>query len=437
MEYKQAQQQKQVQKLALTPKIKQSIKLLGMSTKDINDYVDSAISQNPFLKKILDKKERYKKDRSLSGERDFSEEHAERPIAQAADPRLTLLSEIRMLGLKEKELEIVQYLIYEMDDNGYIAVDFQEVADDLSCDTGAVEECLSVIQNMEPAGIGARDIRECLQIQLKRKNKENSLEYTIVTECINEVATNDVDKISKTLKVARQKAQDAISYIKKLNPRPASTLLSKGAAAVIPDLIAKFVNKKLYLELNRNWLPSLGLYNPYEESVDILKDPKAQKFMKENLESAKHLIDNLRRREDTMVNVANYILAHQTDGLTKAGHEIKPLTLKNVAAALNLHPSTISRTVSNKYIQIEDEIIPLSSLLSHGVKKENGEFTSKAAIKKKIEEIVKTEDKKQPLTDSIIQEKLKQEGIVLTRRTIAKYRKALRILPTYLRKKVS
>jgi len=154
------------------------------------------------------------------------------------------------------------------------------------------------------------------------------------------------------------------------------------------------------------------------------------------MDSAKILIDNLKRREETIYKVASYILGFQIEGLIEGKHEVKSLTIKDVATALNLHPSTISRTVSNKYIQIDDEVMPLKSFLSKGVEKEGGEIISKANIKKKIEAMIKDEDKTHPLNDDNIRKGLEAEGIRIERRTIAKYRTSLRILPAYLRKKV-
>ena len=159
--------------------------------------------------------------------------------------------------------------------------------------------------------------------------------------------------------------------------------------------------------------------------------------MKENMDSARHLIDGLKRREETMCKVADYILNFHGDETIKENAEIKSLTVKDISSALDLHSSTITRTVTNKYIQIEDKVVPLKSLLSHGIKKENGELTSKIVIKRKIGELIKNENKSRPLSDQAMQKLLAQEGILIKRRTVAKYRTALRILPTHLRKKLT
>jgi RNA polymerase sigma-54 factor len=427
-----SQHQRMLYKMALTPQMRHSIQLLGMSTKDLNEYIDSVAASNPFLQKILEKKT----SPSYNKERGYAvEEHVQAAIPQEENPRASLVSQLKMSGLKDKVMEIAEYLIYEMDENGYINIDPEEVADELFAEVDEVQEALEAIQALEPAGLGAGDVRECLQIQLKRRGKENSLEYRIVTDFINDLVKNNAKNIAKELLVDAAAAQKAIANIKKLNPRPASTLLSEMSPRVIPDLVAHITQKKVTLEINKAWLPRLKLYNPYENKVEIIKDDEAKRFLKENMEAAKGLIDGVKRREETMCRIAEYVLKFQKEAFLKNKHEIKTLTIKHVAEALKLHPSTISRALSNKYIQINDEVTALNSLLSHGIKKENGETTSKTSIKNKIREIVKAEDASRPLNDTEIKEKLEAAGISIKRRTVAKYRESLRILPSHLRKK--
>jgi RNA polymerase sigma-54 factor len=436
MHNKLSHQQKFQQKMALTPQMRQSINILGMSVHDLSEYIEFATTQNPFLQKILDNKasDKYRNKSTLPAS-ESPYEH-ENKLKDEENPRLSLLSQIKMTDIGDELLEIAEYLIFEMDDNGYITVEPEEAARDLGVEVEDVEECLEAIQALEPAGIGAADITECLQLQLKRKGMESSLEYNIVSSYLAEVAREDVEKIAKALKIDAKAVRGAVVNIKKLNPRPASTILSKQSDKVIPELTARFEKNKLRLELNRGTIPGLKLYNPYENDFNIIKDPEARKFMRENINAAKSLIDNLKRREDTVCKVANYILTFQRGCLTEDKHDMKTLTIKDVARAVKFHPSTVSRTVSHKYIKINDKVMPLNSLLSHGMKKENGEVQSKTAIKTRIGALVKSEDSSRPLTDDAIVNRLRSEGIVLSRRTVAKYRLALHILPAYLRKKI-
>ena len=184
-----------------------------MATKDLHDYIEAILEQNPFLRKEPRQKELegYRAPRSVVGSEEEFDYMAN--IPEAEDARLSLISQIKMMGLEGKQLEIAEYLIYEMDNNGYITINLKEAADMLSVDFDAIEKAISIIQELEPAGIGARDINECLQLQLKKMGKGHSLEYTIVTEFINELAANDINKIAKTLKVNNKKVQDAIKSI--------------------------------------------------------------------------------------------------------------------------------------------------------------------------------------------------------------------------------
>ena len=432
MKHKMSQHQRMMYRMALTPTMRQSLQLLSMPTKDLIEYIDSVVASNPFLQKILHSL--HSKPYAHPGGGIGS------PIIVESkeNPRDGLVAQLRMAGVEGKPLEIAEYLIYEMDENGYIAADWEEVGRELAVDAEEVRKAVLAIQDLEPAGIGACDVQECLQIQLRRAGKEGGLEYKIVADCMNELARNDARAAAEALGVDAAEAQKAINNIKKLNPRPASTILAREPGLVIPDMIATFKNKKVYLELNKEWMPRLKLYNPYEDKLEIVKDAEVKKFMKENMNGARHLIDNIKRREDTMCRVADYILKFQKDALANGAHsikDIKKLTINDVAAALKLHPSTISRTVSNKYVLVAGETIPLKNLLSHGIKKENGETTSKTSVKDRIREIIKNEDGSKPLSDSKIQSLLEQEGIKIQRRTIAKYRDHLRLLPSSLRRR--
>lgn len=427
---------KMKQKMALTPQMRQSMQLLAMSTKELGEYIDTLAEKNPFLKKEFDEKTSQRASADYTSPRTPHDltDYGEKTIAQEENPRLLLISNLRTLGLTDKAMEIAEYLVYEIDENGYIDINLEEAAKDFSSEPEEIEKILSIIQAMDPPGIGARDLRECLQLQLKRKGKENSLEYNIVTNFVNELAKNDSKKISKSLNIDRTKVIRAINNIKKLNPRPASTVFSKQAEPIIPDLIARIKKDKIYLEINREWLPRLRLYNPYEHKLELVKDPEVKKFLKENMNAGKQLIDNLKRREETMCRVADHILRQQKDAIKNGLSHIKHLTIKDIAETLNFHPSTISRTISNKYIQINDKVVPLRALLSHSIRKQNGDVVSKTSIKSRIKELVDGEDKKRPLTDSDIKKRLEEEDIYIKRRTVAKYRESLRILPIHLRK---
>jgi len=411
------------------------MQILGMSTKELNEFIDSLLEKNPFLKKQFTNPS-YERQRTQSHDNEAYEDYINNRLASEESPRDRLLSQLKIHGLNKEALEIAEYLISEMDDSGYIRIDMEEAAEDLGVTPEALEKVILTIQEMEPAGIGARDLRECLEIQLVRSGKEGSLEYAIVSGYMNELAKNDIKNIAGALNVNERQAAAAIENIKKLEPRPASSILAKSADPITPDLIVRGSAKDVFLELNRETVPQLRLYNPYENKLEVIKDPQAKEFLRQNMTAAKGLIDNLKRREETMCRVTDYIVRFQKGPLFEgSAGGIKSLTMNKVAEDLNMHLSTISRAVSNKFIQIDDKVMPLKSLLSHAITKENGETTSKASVKARIKELIGAEDKKRPLSDDDTRKKLQLEGIVLSRRTITKYRESLKILPTYLRRK--
>ncbi|MFH0764106.1 MAG: RNA polymerase factor sigma-54 [Candidatus Omnitrophota bacterium] len=426
MKHKFSQNQKQQQKMALTPQMRQSIELLAMPMKELGEYVDSILEKNPFLKKAIEKK----------NYRPTGEIGSEPQITSNVDPRLALLSQLRMSKLDEDRMRIAEYLIYEINDNGYISCDMDEAASDLGADIETVENVLDIIQQMEPAGIGARDAQECLLLQLKRLGKESSTEYKIVQDYIHELTSHDAQRIAQALKIGEDDVLKAFKSIRKLNPKPASTLLSEKIDLVIPDLVAHIKKDKVTIRINRDWFPVIRFYNPYENKPDMIKDPEVREFVKVNESAAKQLLDSLKRREDTMCRVASYILNFQLASL-KSGKSgsIRTIAIKDVAAALGFHSSTISRTISNKYIQLDKKVLALNSLLSSGIKKADGQVISKSYILDRLSSIIKNEDKSKPLRDDAIHDLLSKEGILIKRRTVAKYRNALRILPKHLRKK--
>ena len=421
--------------MALTPQMRHSIQLLGMSVTDLTEYIDSVLESNPCLKKIVESHASHKPGSSMPYQSGEPDDEATNIIEQRDDPYQRLISQARMMDINDDDMKIVEYLIYELDDNGYIVTDLSDAAENLSVRLEDVDRCLDLIQSMDPPGIGARDVRECLELQLKRSGKEDSVELRIVDSFLTEVARNDIEAISRELNISSAEAAKAVATIKKLNPRPASTLLSDKTEVLTPELIVRVDKSKIRIEINRGTVPQLRIYNPYESDLDIIKDPEAREFLKQHMDIAKTLVDNIKRREDTICKVADYILSYQRDYILKKSDGLRSLTITDVANALNFHPSTISRAVANKHILINDKPIALSSLLSHGVQKSNGDITSKSEIKTHILSLVAGEDRSKPLSDEAIRKMLADEGVVLTRRTITKYRTALKILPTHLRKK--
>lgn len=434
MKHKLAQSQRLQQRMALTPQMRQSIELLAMPSAELNEYIDAILEKNPFLKKMtMDSRGHLNVPRAGT-----SSDSIEPQITSGVDPRQSLISQLAMLRLTKEEMKIAEYLVYEIDDNGYMTCDIDDAAADLGADIEKVEKVLEAIQEMEPPGIGARDARECLELQLKRLGKADSLEQRIVRDHLNELASNDARKVALRLKIGENEVLKAFAAIKKLNPKPASTLLSKKEDPVIPDIVAHIKGKRVSVGVNRDLVPTLTFYNPYAHKPDMINDPEVREFVKANESAARGLLDSLKRREETLCKVASYMLNFQAASLKAGGRgAMKSITIKDVAKALGFHPSTISRAVSNKYVQVAEKALPLSGLLSGGMERTGGGMVSKSSVLEMIASIIKGEDGSRPLGDDAIKEALAKEGIAISRRTVAKYRNRLKILPKHLRKRSS
>ncbi|MBP7056745.1 MAG: hypothetical protein KBB52_07820, partial [Candidatus Omnitrophica bacterium] len=218
MKYRLSHNQKMLQKMSLTSQMRLSVALLGMSASDISEYIENALSKNPFLKKLEDMRDSAKRRTPISPTLSSETYDRAASIQEKTDPRAALLSQANMMGLGENESPIVEYLIYELDPNGYLKIDALEAAADLGVDAEEVDRCIDLIQEMDPPGIGARNLKDCLQIQLRRSGKEKSLEYRIVDECLGEMATGDLKRIAILLKADEKDIKKAFDALKNLTP---------------------------------------------------------------------------------------------------------------------------------------------------------------------------------------------------------------------------
>ncbi|MBF0217252.1 MAG: RNA polymerase factor sigma-54 [Candidatus Omnitrophica bacterium] len=437
MEYRQRQTIGLTQKLALTTQMRHSVKMLGMSLADLNDYIDTVVSTNPLLETSAPAEDfRFKHGLTMSKRNTaLYEAPDDADIAQEITPQESLLSQVRLLSLSEKDIKIAEYLIFEMNGDGYIKVTADEAARDLFCQAEDVERALGAIQSLDPPGIGARDVRECLQLQLERQGKKDSLEYILVTEFLSLVAIQDTLAISRALGADKKEVIKAAERIRALNPRPASTLMAKADIPVVPDLVATVKNDKITLEVNRGAVRKLTLYNPYEDKLGVIKDPKAREFLETHTKEARQLMDNLKRREETLCRVAYHMLKVQAYHIEHEKKYLKALSMADIAKALGLNTSTISRALSNKYIQINGKVSPLKSLTSASFNNSDGKRTSKTYITALIRDLLRDENKTSPMSDIDTMRELEQHGITIKRRTVAKYRESIRILASHLRKR--
>jgi RNA polymerase sigma-54 factor len=444
-------------KLRLTPQMRLAISLLQMPIVKLKEYVKQQVEENPLLE--IENKEVHPKEvefdlnpvRNTIGDKNSgisngvnysSNEDGEEKqnYRESLITKTALLSEhlLRQLHLfvADDERKIGEVIIANIDDNGYLKSSIEEIAKSTQATRPGVEKVLSLVQTFEPIGVGARDLRECLLLQIKAKGEENSLAGQIINRYLPYLEKKRFEFIGKKLKVSVERIKEAIKEIANLEPKPGRSFNTERAIRLIPDVILKRSNDEYEVMLNDWELPSLNLNPKYKKMLkqkNVAEDTK--EYLKERLKAAKFLINAINKRKETIHKVTEAIVYIQKDFLDNGMQNLKPMTLSQIANLVDKHKSTVSRTVSNKYLQTPDGIFELRHFLNSGVKQGNGELFSSKAIRSKIKDLIENERKENPLTDQEIVNLLKKDRISVSRRAIVKYRHQLKILPSQSRRR--
>ncbi len=476
-----------MQKLTLTQSLQQKlspqqiqfIKLLQVPTAELESRVEEELEANPALEEGKnDEKEEYEAPEEgessnelenledylhddysgykMQGDGRSDEDEKEMPVTVGATLHEQLVSQLGFLRLSERETIIAKHLIGSVDSDGYIRRELEAIVNDLAfsigidTDVDELEHVLFKIQNFEPAGIGARNLKECLLLQLERKDpadEVNRLAYDIVDRCFNEFSKKHYDKIVRKLNIRHEELlKDAIHVITKLNPKPGGT----GEDIVktqylIPDFMLVNNNGKLELSLNGRNAPELKVSRSYSDMLQAYdksdkKDKKLKEtvtFIKQKLDSAKWFIDAIKQRQQTLLNTMQAIINFQYDYFLEGDEsKLRPMILKDISDRINMDISTVSRVANSKAIQTEFGIYPLKYFFSEGIATESGEDVSSREVKNKLKGLIDQEDKRKPLSDDKLEKLLKAEGYSIARRTVAKYREQLNIPVARLRKEL-
>jgi RNA polymerase sigma-54 factor len=386
------------------------------------------------------------------------EEKYEIPLSVGRSFHEQLLGQLGLCELDDHHYLVAQHVIGSLDDDGYLRREITAIVDDLafsqnvSSSVEEVEEILAIIQTFDPAGVGARDLRECLLIQLKRKEKENNSlaiqnALEIIGKHMDAFSKKHYDKIEKAMEVEDDVLKEAFNEILHLNPRPGGTLAEVGRAAqhVIPDFIINNNQGDLELTLNSRNAPDLRVSRSYNEMLETYsKDAKKNKaskealqFVKQKLDAAKWFIDAIKQRQATLINTMNAIMNYQYEYFLEGDEtKLKPMILKDIADIVLLDISTISRVANSKYVQTPFGTFLLKSFFSEALSTDSGEEVSSREVKKILNDLIDNEDKKKPLPDEHLARLLKEKGYNIARRTIAKYREQLNIPVARLRKEL-
>lgn len=369
-----------------------------------------------------------------------------RPIIETISFRDELKEQVHFLKLSERQQLIADFILDSLDEDGFLRRDCDIIADDISfansvfIDAPEVEQMLHVIQQLDPPGIAARDLKECLLIQLDKMEGRSvywNLARQIVSENFEELGNRNYDKILRVLEIDEEDLKKAIHLITSLNPKPASGLRNDSIIndTIKPDFLLRYIDEE-DIEVQLAWgnSPALRMSKLFTEMAEEKKDKATRQFLKTKINSAKWFIDAIKQRETTMLNTLKAIVKHQFEYFQTGNiKKLKPMILKDIAEIIGMDISTVSRVTTNKYVQTPFGIILLKDLFTEGVANEDGVEVSNRAIQEGIREIVDAEDKRHPLNDQIITDKLAEKGYLVARRTVAKYREQMDIPTARLR----
>ncbi len=331
--------------------------------------------------------------------------------------------------------EIADTIIGNLDEDGYLSASFEEISQNGRYSTEDVEEALAVVQEFDPLGVGARDLRECLLIQLRTLDPQSALAQQIVSDHIKQLQSNQLKELARALNRPVELVKRAVEVIKKLDPRPGLRYNKTEPRLVEPDVYFRKVDDEWQVFMNEDDLPQLRLSPVYRRLLARdAADREVRNYVKERFSAAIQLLKNIEQRKHTILRVCQAIIRRQRDFLEYGADQLKPMMIKEVAEEVGVHPSTVSRAVASKYAHTSQGVLELRSFFSESVNGPEGGSMSLLTLKRVVKKMIEEEDSAHPLTDEQIAKKLDEGGIHVTRRTVAKYREDLRIPSTHQRR---
>lgn len=427
-----SQKQKQSQKLAMTQSLQQSIQVLQFSIDELAEFVETQAMENPLIEvSEANYALTYSKPRSSSGEE-------LNYLSQIPDDRISLfeylLDQVHLNYRDTFLRDIVLFLIEYIDLNGFLA----EVANKMQATKIQVLDALTLLQQLDPAGVGARNLQECLMLQTERDDTAPNLAYLILEEHFEELVNRKWPELAKKLIIPISEVQEVFDYIQTLTPTPGASFGTTDGLYIIPDLTVKVnANGKIKISSNRRGMPEMHFQQSYFDQMTKKADDETKKYLNEKKQDFESLKKMVQQRGDTILRVGQAIITHQQAFFLDEQRPIKPLILKDIAEELDIHESTVSRAVNGKYLETDFGIFELKHFFSQkvGIQNESGEDLSTDNVKTRLQTLVAEEDKNKPLSDQKLVDLLKAEGIEISRRTVAKYRDALKIPSSSKRKR--
>jgi len=473
----QAMQQRQSLALqqVLSPQMQQSLLILQTPLLELRNLVQQEMETNPVLEELPDQSgadergdaepsaddnfnNEFQKLASLDEEwRDYMAQSASysgdgrRGSREAQNKRQFLFDSIpvqetlqqNLIGqlnqsvLSASDRKAAELIIGNIDDNGFLQSTPEEMALTSGTPKEDFEKMLALIQSFYPAGVGARDLRECLLIQLQRAGREHSLEYRIVSEHMEDLGRHRFPEIARRMGISVEDVQKAADNIARLNPRPGQVFAAAPQNYVLPDVIVEKVDGEYQIILNNEQIPHLRISNVYKDIIASgnTQTSEVKNYVRDKIRSGKFLIRSIHQRQQTIFNIAQQIVSRQLDFLEQGRSHLKPMTMAEVADAVGVHETTVSRAVSGKYMSTPQGIFEMKYFFTSGYQTATGESLSNTSVKEAILDLVKHENGSAPLSDHEMVEILGERGIPIARRTVAKYRDELNILPSHMRRK--
>jgi RNA polymerase sigma-54 factor len=464
------------QKQILTPGLVQMVSVLALNRLELREMINQEIMANPVLEEVAEegtaaesytdeaflKKETEKvpetaaanpfdefdfgsffgqyldtgSERIASGEHEEIEKPSfDKFLSSPASLTDYLMWQLSVSISSEQVRRIAESIIGNLDENGYLTATLDEIAQAADYSMEDVEEALTMVQEFDPPGVGARDLQECLLIQLKVIDPQNTLAQQIITDHLKLLQNNQMKEVARALNRPIELVKRAVDVIKRLDPKPGLRYNKTEPRLVEPDVQFRKVDGEWQVFINDDDLPQLRLSPTYRRLLARdAADRDVRSYVKERFTAAIQLMKNIEQRKHTIVRVCNSILRRQADYLDYGPDHLKPMMIKEVAEEVGVHPSTVSRAVANKYVHTPQGVLELRTFFSESVNGPQGSEMSLSSLKRRVKQMIEEEDTAHPLTDEQITKKLSDEGIHVTRRTVAKYREDLRIPSTHRRR---
>ena len=454
----------------LAPHLFQSLEILQMPLMDLQQMIKQELSENPTLESRQDQPDEHIEieQGTKDVERDEFDNEFEKLVAlgeewgdnfyesrqqvggadaeekyqymmdslsESSSLHEQLLEQLSMSGLGDYERKIAEIVIGNIDDDGYLQLDVEDLLALPNFPAETLDKILSAIHEFDPPGVGARDLRECLLIQLKRAGRENTQEYSLVADHLDLLGRHKFTEIARAMGLTVERIKELAALVAKLDPKPGRNFSEERVEYVVPEIIVERKDGEYVITQNKKPYPHLYISQKY---LSMLKDPNTTKevksYIREKIAKSKQFIQSIDQRMDTIYRIAVEIVRIQREYFDHGVSRLRPLNMKTIANLLEVHETTISRATTGKYMQTPRGLLSMKYFFTPGVATANGETISNQSVKAALAEIVRNEDKKKPYSDAKLVKLLEEEGMKIARRTVAKYRDQLRILPSHLRK---